>query len=114
VQKPVGYWTYEYCAGVEVRQFHSFVRGVDRHSVTSLGRFDAAGTTSDGPQRFTGGDVCEQSNRRREATVNVGCGSSDRIVDVREPEACKYELAVELRAACAAAVAPGSESTATG
>lgn len=33
-----GYWTYEVCLDEEVRQFHSYVRGVDRHQLRSLGR----------------------------------------------------------------------------
>ena len=54
------------------------------------------------PQRYVGGDVCEgqPSKLRREVAISTGCGKSDRIVDVREPEACRYEIDIELRSAC--------------
>ena len=100
LQKLLGYWTYEVCLGTEILQFHSVVRGMDRKQITSLGKHDAAASTPEGQLRYANGDVCEPSKRRREATVNVVCGNSDRVIDVGEPEACRYIINVELKSAC--------------
>lgn len=147
-----GYWTFEVCLGEEVRQFHSYVKGVDRHQVTSLGKLAApsppsADNGADAPddadiedsrreaaaataaawigvdaaggdatpgllQRYTGGDMCEAAQTRREAIVSVTCGASDRLVDAREPESCRYMLSVQLSSACAEIVA--TKETAAG
>ena len=139
-----GYWTYEICLDAEVRQFHSYVRGVDRHQLRSLGKLvtlpppspasgslrtdageqdevddaetddlrseaasqmaaNAAGTAAIPAferRSYAGGDVCEPSKVLRQSAVSVYCGQSDRIVDVREPEPCRYEFNVELLSAC--------------
>ena len=76
------------------------IRGVDRKEVTSLGKLDPS-TANATVQRYVGGAVCLPSRNRRQTTVNVACGT-DRLVDVREPEPCKYELTVELKSACEA------------
>ena len=101
--------------GAEVRQFHQIVRGVDRHSDTSLGRITESAVG--GVERFLGGDLCEPAggtSRRRESMANYHCGP-DRIVNVREPESCRYEFDVELRSACPPSPPPSEgESTDTG
>ena len=110
-----GYWTYEICVGVEVTQYHSIVPGVDKSSVTSLGRLDAAATraAAAGQQRYTHGDACEPSKQRREATATVSCASGrDRLLEVNEPEPCHYELSLELKAACVPPPAPPASTSA--
>ena len=39
--------------------------------------------------------MCEAAQTRREAIVSVTCGASDRLVDAREPESCRYMLSVQ-------------------
>lgn len=108
--RPLGYWTYEVCIGDEVRQFHSFVRGVDRREVTSLGKIDgAASTTAGAQQRYVGGGICEAHDKqKRETTITIGCGGSDRVTDVREPTPCHYQMSIELRAACVPPSSPAA------
>ena len=104
MQKPMGYWIYEVCIGEEVRQFHSYVNGVDRHQTTSLGKFDATSqdfNSIDGSiQRYSDGDRCEPSRKRRRSSVSFACGPHNRIIEVSEPEPCFYAMAVELQSAC--------------
>ena len=101
--RSLGYWTYEVCLGEEVRQFHSIVRGIDRHEVTSLGKLEGTASNALGAQqRYVGGGVCVPSGHERETTVTIGCGA-DRLADVNEPLPCRYEMSVQLRSACAAA-----------
>ena len=91
-----GYWTFEVCLGVNVSQFHAVVAGVDRHSVSLIGRHDAA-LDSDGVQRYVGGDACGEPPRPREASVKLVCGRTrERILAIDEPEKCVYQLSVEV------------------
>ena len=83
-------------------QFHEFVRGVDRHEMTLLGRYDGTNATTS-VQRYTHGTLCslkDSSARQREATIVLLCGERDRILNVREPLRCHYEITLELRATC--------------
>ena len=71
------------------------------HSLTlAMGALWAFGGRT---QRYVGGDTCSAHKRQREAVVNLSCGTAERLLSVTEPEPCKYELAVETRAACVAA-----------
>jgi hypothetical protein len=98
-----GYWSFEVCVGDEARQFHEIVRGVDRHSVTSLGRFQrtvAAPNATGGLQFYVDGAKCEASSQRRRTEAHITCGEKDRLLSVHEPERCVYKMSVELRSAC--------------
>ena len=48
LQTQRGYWTYELCIGDEARQFHQYVKGVDRHQQKSLGKFRPEASAKDG------------------------------------------------------------------
>lgn len=107
IERTRGYWTFEVCPGAEVRQFHQYVKGVDRHGTLSLGRCKAALLAPTGTETFVGGDVCQPSERPREATVSYSCGGGgNRIISVQEPEPCRYEIAVQLAIVCAPPPAP--------
>jgi len=101
MQNIQGYWTYELCLKSNVTQFHSIIKGSDRRNVARLGEYDT--TAADGVQKYLDGDPCGKDNvppRARETSVRIGCGRHDRIVAIREPATCAYELEVELRAVC--------------
>ena len=91
-----GYWTFEVCLQRNVSQFHSFVKGVDRHQLASLGQYNEA-LGAAGVQRYVGGDPCGEPPRPRECSVWIMCGEHDRIRFVQEPETCKYNISVELK-----------------
>ena len=90
-----------------MRQFHAFVKGVDRHGLVSLGRHSdaAARPPGAGVELFDAGDACNpdaasEDRRRRQTTVRYACGARDRIVGIAEPGKCKYEIGVELQSVC--------------
>ena len=101
LQRTQGYWTYEVCMRSSVTQFHSVLKGLARRNVARMGQYES--TTADGIQRYLRGEACgtaSEQNRLRETSVRAGCGRHDRIMAVREPSPCRYEVDVELRQLC--------------
>mmetsp|Transcript_46608 Transcript_46608/g.122380 ORF Transcript_46608/g.122380 Transcript_46608/m.122380 type:complete len:205 (+) Transcript_46608:2-616(+) len=104
LERTLGYWTYEICLQSNVTQFHSIIKGADRRSQARLGQYSK--TAEDGAQIYVNGDLCKSSadspepQSARASTVRAGCGKHDRVVNIREPEKCRYEFEVELQALC--------------
>ena len=100
-----GWWTYEFCHGKHVRQYHQENAAAKPTSEFSLGVFDAAATAAaarDHPagaderrlsHAFTGGTPCDLADLARETEVRFTCAPGEgvnAIASIKEPSTCRY------------------------
>ncbi|XP_055068921.2 protein OS-9 isoform X3 [Misgurnus anguillicaudatus] len=113
--KTKDWWTYEFCYGKHVRQYHledSEIKG----DVLFLGyyhsEFDWTNETAKASkhhklkryhsQSYVNGSKCDLNGNPRETEVRFLCeeGSSDFIARVDEPQSCRYVLTVHTSRTC--------------
>ena len=100
-----GWWTYEFCHGKHVRQYHQDNAAAKPTTEISLGVFDAPATAAaprHHPARagegrlahvFTGGTPCDLANLARETEVQFTCALGEEvnaIASLLEPSTCRY------------------------
>lgn len=110
------WWTYEYCHGKHVRQFHGGAEGGDLDEFF-LGHFNASRAAPDTIHRdaaaaagdaryvtttYDGGEPCDLTGAPRSVEVRYVCadGGRDALHAVREPATCAYTLTVGVAALC--------------
>ncbi|XP_070535964.1 protein OS-9-like [Ptychodera flava] len=109
------WWTYEYCHGKEIKQYHLedgnivgdtiylgyFDSEFDwkNHSNTELKRHKAGRYHS---QLYKNGSVCDITGKQREAEVRFLCSedTEDTISRVDEPSSCTYLLTIHTNRLC--------------
>ncbi len=101
-----GWWTYEFCFGVGVKQFHHDQQTGARVSEFVMGRYESAasGLVVDGEskqirQRYVGGTVCDLGQQQpRSVEVRYLCNDKPNgitfVGELQEPATCQYSLAV--------------------
>ncbi|XP_030632512.1 protein OS-9 isoform X2 [Chanos chanos] len=113
--KTKDWWTYEFCYGQYIRQYHvedSEVKG----DVLFLGyyesEFDWTNETAKASkqhrlkryhsQNYVNGSKCDLNGNPRETEVRFLCeeGSSDYVARVDEPQSCRYVLTVHTSRTC--------------
>jgi len=111
------WWTYEYCAGAHVRQFHggeggeavdAFMLGrVNESRASSLDAVHLDASSPAGDARYVattydGGDPCDLTGEPRSVEVRFVCaeGGRDALHSVREPSTCAYVAVVGVAALC--------------
>ena len=112
----LGFWTYEVCPFVSVRQYHSETgggRGAAVHNENSLGAHQSTLDAYDPKanaysQHHTGG------TDGRSTRVRFLCPDSwrdeDGIVSVQEPQPKQYQINVRVHALCDAGAAASADS----
>lgn len=116
----LGFWTYEVCPFVSVRQYHSETgggRGAAVHNENSLGTYQPDGDAYE-PKPNAYFQLHTEGTEGRSTKVRFLCPDSwrdeDGIVSVQEPQAKQYEITVRAHALCDAGAAAGSSSAAAG
>ncbi|XP_061746298.1 protein OS-9 isoform X5 [Nerophis ophidion] len=113
--KTKDWWTYEFCHGQHIRQYHledSEIKG----GVLFLGYFESDFDWNNETakaskqhrlkryhsQTYINGSKCDINGNPREAEVRFVCedGSTDYIVRVDEPQSCRYVLTVHTSRTC--------------
>ncbi|XP_078104506.1 protein OS-9 isoform X3 [Sander vitreus] len=113
--KTKDWWTYEFCHGQHIRQYHledTEIKG----DILFLGyyesEFDWSNETAKASkqhrlkryhsQTYVNGSKCDLNGNPRETEVRFVCeeGSSDYIVRVDEPQSCRYVLTVHTSRTC--------------
>ncbi|XP_061894297.1 protein OS-9 isoform X1 [Entelurus aequoreus] len=113
--KTKDWWTYEFCHGQHIRQYHledSEIKG----GVLFLGYFESDFDWNNETakaskqhrlkryhsQTYVNGSKCDINGNPREAEVRFVCedGSTDYIVRVDEPQSCRYVLTVHTSRTC--------------
>ena len=100
-----GWWTYEFCFGVGVKQFHHDQQSGARVSEFVMGRYDSTvsrlvvdGEGKQVRQRYVGGTVCDLSGQPRSVEVRYLCNDKPNgitfVGELQEPATCQYSLAV--------------------
>lgn len=125
IKKNEGWWTYEFCFGVKLRQYHREQSG-DVTIDFSLGEFDHALNTKleqtgasftseylDGTheeartafiQEYTGGTQCDETSALRNTRVLFYCSSGTPnhfILSVKEVQTCSYIMKIATPTICA-------------
>lgn len=105
------WWTYEFCFGQGVRQFHQDPQTGQRLSEFWLGRFDATVSalsvvpeTKLVKQMFVGGTVCDLNGASRSIEVRYLCNDKASGVtfvgELQEPSTCAYQLSIVTPLVC--------------
>ncbi|XP_054472805.1 protein OS-9 isoform X2 [Anoplopoma fimbria] len=113
--KTKDWWTYEFCHGLHIRQYHledTEIKG----DILFLGHyeseFDWSNETAKASkqhrlkryhsQTYVNGSKCDLNGNPRETEVRFVCeeGSSDYIARVDEPQSCRYVLTVHTSRTC--------------
>jgi len=118
LQKMIGWWTYEFCYGTDIRQYH-VENGKIVGNQIYLGYFDTDydwAKASDAQratqrlrsaffhsQNYTRGSLCELRNRMRNAEVRYFCDADadgSYIARIDEPESCQYLVTIHTPLLC--------------
>lgn len=111
------WWTYEFCYGQEIRQYH-MEDNKPSGAIMSLGKYDhdyewnseKKESATEGivqshhSQFYTNGSVCDLTGKLRKSEVRFICGSNhamDSILMVDEPQSCEYVIKVVTNKVCA-------------
>lgn len=106
VEHTAGWWTYLYCHGKGLKQFHKGLNNEpEPDTVQSLGSYDAdlsdAGTVEGDfvSQTLVGGRRCDETGAARESQVRFYCCDPEQADPVSwrsldEPETCRYVLSL--------------------
>ncbi|KAI8912139.1 hypothetical protein BC831DRAFT_491356 [Entophlyctis helioformis] len=114
---PGEYWTYEFCQGDHVRQFHRMEENEPRSNAPTeyfLGRYskmlsaetvkveDDTGSVWILKEVWGGGAICDLTNAPRETTVEYHCavGNEEYVSSLREVASCKYSVTVHTPRLC--------------
>lgn len=113
--KTIDYWTYQFCYGIGVKQFHE--KPLSRNHIPDdsimlyfLSSFKDAesqmysdeSNTYNVLQRLTGGLKCDLTGRPRTVDVHYLCGSGiqPKIIWVEEFQTCRYEVLIGVPELC--------------
>lgn len=105
------WWTYEFCFGASVKQFHQDHGSMQRTQEYVLGLFDKSVSTLTveqdtnlATQRYVGGTKCDLTGEPRLVDVRFVCNErSDGTTflgELQEPSTCKYLLTIVTPLAC--------------
>lgn len=100
-----GWWTYEFCFGVGVKQFHHDQQTGTRVSEFVMGKYESGPSAlvvdADNKQvrqRYVGGTVCDLNGVPRSVEVRFLCNDKPNgitfVGELQEPATCQYSLAV--------------------
>jgi endoplasmic reticulum lectin 1 len=101
-----GWWTYEFCFGAGVKQFHHDQQTGTRVSEFVMGKYESAAsvlvTDVEGKQirqRYVGGTACDLGQQQaRSVEVRYLCNDKPNgitfVGELQEPATCQYSLAV--------------------
>ncbi|CAF0936885.1 unnamed protein product [Brachionus calyciflorus] len=112
-----GWWTYEFCFGKYISQYHLMANGSIDGQVINLGNYSQdfdwskANESKKLPemseilyheQYYELGSMCELTNKPRRATVKIFCDetSLNQIEIINEIETCVYEIYVKSYSMC--------------
>lgn len=121
IQKNEGWWTYEFCFGQSVRQYHRDEKSGRMVAEYLMGTYVVPTTTThvfttelyldDGEtprvalvQEFTHGTACKEDNVRRSTRVILYCQAqslAQSILSVKEVQTCQYDVSIATPAICA-------------
>jgi len=97
--KRESWWSYEFCFGKSIRQFH--LEGEKVAAEYYLGYASTlAGVENEKyySETYTDGTACDVNGARRSSTVNYYCNpsvSAHQIVSFQEPSLCRYIIEIE-------------------
>lgn len=113
--KIIDWWTYEFCFGLYIRQFHIEGGQMVGHAIT-LGLYDSDydWTNQTDQEKFkhtkqryhsqyyTNGSMCDLTGQPRSAEIRIFCeeNSVDYIYRVDEPGTCNYIISVHTSRVC--------------
>ncbi|KAM9813811.1 protein OS-9 [Neosynchiropus ocellatus] len=113
--KTKDWWTYEFCHGQHIRQYHLEDTDI-RGDILFLGYYESEFDWSSEvaksskqhklrryhSQTYVNGSKCDINGKPRETEVRFMCeeGSSDYIARVDEPQSCRYVLTVHTSRTC--------------
>lgn len=116
-----GWWSYEFCYGKSIRQYHIADKGEPArfNSNYILGKYTkylelSSGKTEETKelvriipngknyftQKFIDGTKCDKTNIPRTAEIQYFCGIDENIVYVKETSTCNYEVAISTNRLC--------------
>jgi len=116
-----GWWSYEFCYGKSIRQYHIADKGEPArfNSNYILGKYTkylelSSGKTEETKelvriipngrnyftQKFIDGTKCDKTNIPRTAEIQYFCGIDENIVYVKETSTCNYEVAISTNKLC--------------
>ncbi|KRX64431.1 Protein OS-9, partial [Trichinella sp. T6] len=99
--KTVGWWTYEFCYGKYVRQYHTEDGKVVQPTLM-LGMFDTKQNVYHS-QIFTNGTICDLNNEFRQSEIRFFCDfdfNGAYLYSVDEPVSCQYVFNVHISTLC--------------
>jgi len=101
-----GWWTYEFCYGKYVRQFHQGKNG-ELGDQYYLGYDEGDSKTQENPLYYSifyeNGTPCELTGQPRSSEIRIRCAPNDvtsTIRDIVEPSSCKYILWINTPYVC--------------
>jgi hypothetical protein len=105
------WWTYEFCYGKHIRQFHQEkdkpVRPQDEFYIgyATADTLASQGELREGyyAQSFSGGTVCDITGQSRKAEVRFVCNNeraTSALLDITEPFSCSYHVHVHTPLLC--------------
>ncbi len=106
-----GWWTYEFCFGAAVKQFHVDGQTGTRVSEFVMGRYEGGSSTllpdletRQVKQKYVGGTTCDLSGQPRSIEVRYLCNDKPNgityVGELQEPSTCQYALAIVTPLVC--------------
>lgn len=118
VYRSLGWWTYEFCFGSHVSQYHLQSNGTVLGPIIKLGNFSgdfdwlsandthfpisASGGTLFHQQYYEMGSICELNQKPRKVLAKIFCDeqATNEIDMISEVETCVYEMHINSRSMC--------------
>jgi len=103
-----GWWTYEFCYGKHLRQFHQEkdkpIRPQDEYFMGFNNELIAAETKDNYyAAQYDGGTVCDINGQQRRSEIRFVCNNerpTSNIMDINEPFSCSYTVAIHTPLLC--------------
>ncbi|KAH3732742.1 PRKCSH domain-containing protein [Pelomyxa schiedti] len=107
IYKSSGWWTYEFCYGGHLRQFHEengkvaseyFLGYTPELLPSEIGQLQHGFYS----ETYTKGTVCDLSGEHRQTEIRFSCdeGRTPTFVSISEPQSCRYVVLVKMGALC--------------
>eukprot|EP01125_Pyxidicula_operculata_P008554 TRINITY_DN2864_c0_g1_i1.p1 TRINITY_DN2864_c0_g1~~TRINITY_DN2864_c0_g1_i1.p1 ORF type:complete len:347 (+),score=87.02 TRINITY_DN2864_c0_g1_i1:1229-2269(+) len=107
-----GWWTYEFCYGKHIRQFHQeqdgkvstqYYLGYDTYDKNSPTVDFGVKNTDHYAEEYNEGTTCDLNNQQRAAQVRFYCDATlelSILSSVKEPSSCKYTIEIKTPYIC--------------